>query len=55
MKDPACSEHCQSLAVYSINQLQYLQPDYDGLLEDKTINAGIGFAVGYGALGLNST
>ncbi|MDG6475790.1 hypothetical protein, partial [Glaesserella parasuis] len=51
LEDPTCLERCQSLAVYSINQLQHLQQDYDGLLEDKAINAGIGFAAGYGALG----
>ncbi|WP_428981803.1 VENN motif pre-toxin domain-containing protein [Mannheimia indoligenes] len=51
LKDPTCLERCQSLAVYSINQLQHLQQDYDGLLENKAINAGIGFTMGYGALG----
>ncbi|MGX3048276.1 VENN motif pre-toxin domain-containing protein [Ursidibacter arcticus] len=50
-QDPACLERCQSLAVYSINQLQHLQQDYDGLLRGKALEAGVGFATGYGALG----
>ncbi|WP_426875670.1 VENN motif pre-toxin domain-containing protein [Glaesserella parasuis] len=51
LKDPACSERCQSLAVYSINQLQHLQQNYDELLETKAINTGTGLAIGYATLG----